>query len=66
MNRDFEMQLGPTLYERIQSIPMSEAERLVAVNAMLNAQLLVDACVWLKSKAGQLAERVFLKPNAQH
>ena len=66
MKRDLEIYVAPTLYERIQTIRMSEADRLTAVNAMRNAELIVDAFGWLKNKAVQLGERVSLRPNVQH
>jgi hypothetical protein len=45
---------------------MSEAERQVAVNAMKDADLLVDAFVWVGKKIEQLTERLFLKPSLKH
>jgi hypothetical protein len=45
---------------------MSESERQVAINAMHDADLLVDAFVWVAKKIEQLGERTFLKPVPKH
>jgi hypothetical protein len=45
---------------------MSDAERQVAINAMKDADLLVDAFVWMSKKIEHLAERLFLKHSLKH
>ncbi len=69
MSRMLEIKIGSTIYERIDTIRMSDAERQVAINAMHDADLLVDAFVWVGKKTEQLAERLFrffLKPSLKH
>ena len=58
-----EIKLGSTIVGRINSARMSQAERQSALNAMRDAELLVDAFVWVAKKIEQIGERLFLKPT---
>jgi hypothetical protein len=66
MEKDMEIKLGSLLVGRINSARMSESERQVAINAMRDADLLVDALVWVAKKIEQLGGRLFLKPVLKH
>jgi hypothetical protein len=66
MNERMKYEMGPTLVDRINSIRLSETDRLVAVDAMRNARLLVDAWLWITRKVGQLGSGGFLKATPQH
>jgi hypothetical protein len=66
VKKDMEIKLGSIVVGRIQSVRMSESERQVAINAMRDADLLVDAFVWVAKKIEQLGERLFLKPSLKH
>ena len=66
MNKDIEVKLGSTIISRINSIRMSEAERQTVLNAMRDADLLVDALVWVVKKIERIGERLFLKPALKH
>jgi hypothetical protein len=66
MRKDMEIKLGSIIVGRIKSVRMSESERQVAINAMRDADLLVDAFVWVAKKIEQLGERLFLKPILRH
>jgi hypothetical protein len=66
VKKDMEIKLGSVVVGRIQSVRMSESERQVAINAMRDADLLVDAFVWVAKKIEQLGERLFLKPSLKH
>ena len=61
-----EIKLGSTVVGRINSIRMSELERQIALNAMRDADLLVNAFVWVAKKIEQIGERLFLKPSLKH
>ena len=61
-----EIKLGSTVVGRINSIRMSEVERQIALNAMRDADLLVDAFVWVAKKIEQIGARLFLKPTPKH
>ncbi|MDP1716447.1 MAG: hypothetical protein Q8L40_00060 [Burkholderiales bacterium] len=69
MSNMLEIKIGSTIYERIDTIRMSDAERQVAINAMRDADLLVDAFVWVGKKIEQISDRLFrffLKPSLKH
>lgn len=71
MDRDIEIKIGSTIYDRINTSRMSPAERQVAINAMRDAELLVDAFAWVFKKIEQLGVLisrafVFLKPSIKH
>lgn len=66
MRDDMEIKIGSTVYDRINASRMSEAERQVAINAMRDADLVVDAIIWVTKKIEQLGARLFLKPSPKH
>ena len=66
MNTELEIKIGSTVYDRINTARMSDAERQVAINAMHDAELLVDAFVWASKKIEQLGAFLFLKPSVRH
>jgi hypothetical protein len=66
MGNSMEVKIGATIVGRINAARMSEAERQVALNAMRDADLLVDAIVWVVRKIEQFGERLFLKPALKH
>ena len=66
MSRDIERKLGSTIYARINEVQMPAAERDRALNALHQAELLVDAFVAIAKKVEQLRERLFLKPALKH
>jgi len=69
MRNMMDIKIGSTIYERIDTLRMSDAERLVAINAMRDADLLVDAFVWVSTKIEQIADRLYrlvLKPSLRH
>jgi hypothetical protein len=63
MSKEIESKIGSTIYARIDSLQMSESQRQKALNAMYEADLLVDGLVWAAKKIEQLGERLFLKPS---
>ena len=66
MSKGINIKLGSIVMSRVDSGRMSDSERQVALNAMRNADLLVDAFVWVAKKIEQLGERLFLKPALKH
>lgn len=62
MNNDMEVKIGSTIVGRINSVRLSQAERQTALTAMRDAELLVDAFVWIAKKIEQFGQRLFLKP----
>ena len=66
MRNEMEVKIGSTIYERINASRMSPAERQVAINAMRDAEWIVDAIVWVTKRIEQLGARLFLKPSPKH
>lgn len=66
MNTQLELKIGSTVYGKIQAARMSERERQEAVNAMRNAEAIVESIMWLVKKIEHLGERLFLKPSLKH
>lgn len=66
MRNSIEVKIGSTILGRINATRMSEAERQVALNAMRDADLLVDGIVWVVRKIEQFGARLFLKPSMKH
>jgi hypothetical protein len=62
MNRLNENSLNTDLYARVQRTPMSERDRQVALNALRNAESIVDGCVWIVDGVRGLIARIFEKP----
>lgn len=51
--------------DRIAACRMSDLERQVAINALRDADLIVDGILWVSGKLGQMAS-VLLKPSFRH
>ena len=66
MRKDFEVKLGSTIVGRINASRMSEVERQTALNAMHDAEVLVDAFVWVAKKIERIGERLFLRTALKH
>jgi hypothetical protein len=66
MNTEREIKIDSTIYDRINALRISDAERQVAMNAMHDAELLVDAFFWVSRKIEQLGSLLFLKPSVRH
>ena len=67
MNRLNEKYSNTDLYARIQHAPMSEREREVALNAVRNAEAIVDGYLWAVNGVKGLIARIFEKPaNLKH
>ena len=53
------------IYKAIRNSRMSESERLVAINAMQDAEAIADAFIWVKEKIEAIGH-YFLKPSLKH
>jgi len=62
MKNDLEIKFGSVIYEKINTVRMSELERQVAINAMHDADAIVDAILWFTHKVEQLGAALFLHP----
>jgi hypothetical protein len=66
MKTEMEIKIGSTIYDRINTVRMSDAERLTAVHAMKNADAIVDTVMWAIQKIEQIGATLFLKPSIKH
>ena len=66
MTRDMEIRIDSSIYRKISAARMSEVERQVALSAMRNADLIVDAGAWVVKKIEQFGERWFLRASLKH
>lgn len=65
MSKTIETKIGSTIYERLNAMNMSDAERQVAINAMHDAEMIADALSWIGGKFEQLGA-LFTKPRLKH
>lgn len=66
MNKKLEIKFGSVIYDKINTVRMSTIERQVAINAMHDADAIVDAFVWFSQKIEQLGALLFMKPSIKH
>jgi hypothetical protein len=66
MNNTLEIKFGSVIYDKINTVRMSAGERQVAINAMRDADTIVDAILWITNKVEQLGAMLFLKPGIKH
>ena len=66
MSKEIQSKLGSTIYDRMNAIKMTPADRYRALDAMYNADLLVDGFVWVVKKIEHLGRLSFLKPALKH
>ncbi len=66
MKNELEIKFGSVIYEKINTVRMSEQERQVAINAMHDADSIVNGIVWVSNKIEQLGAALFLNPSIKH
>ncbi len=66
MKSNFEVKFGSVVYDKINAVQMSATERQAAINAMRDADALVDAILWVTRKIEQLGASLFMKPSVKH
>lgn len=66
MNSNLEIKFGSVVYDKINTVRMSAGERQVAINAMRDADTIVDAILWITHKIEQLGAMLFMKPGIKH
>ncbi len=66
MNKNIEIKFGSVIYDKISTVRMSDHERLIAINAMQDADAIVEAITWFTNKIEQLGAYLFLKPGIRH
>lgn len=66
MNKDFDVKNGSAVYDRINTVQMSDSDRQTAINAMRDADALVDGFLWISHKFEQLGTLLFLRLGIKH
>ena len=66
MKNDLKIKFGSVIADKINTVRMSEQERQVAINAMHDADAIVDAILWVTHKIEQLGAALFLSPIVKH
>lgn len=66
MNSNIESKFGSVIYDKINMVRMSESERQTAINAMRDADTIVDVILWMSRKIEQLGAFLFMKPSVKH
>jgi len=66
MNKDTEIKFVSVIDDRLSTVRMSESERRAAINAMHDADALVDAIIWITRKIEHVAQSLFMRPSVKH
>lgn len=66
MSKDLKLKIDSTICGKIHAARMSERERQLVLHAMRDADMIVDAILWVVKKIEHLGERLFLKPSFKH
>jgi len=65
MRKANERLLDSGIYARIREVQMSESDRQYSVDALRQAERLVEAFLWVKEKLADVGH-IFLKPSLKH
>jgi len=65
MRKDKQTAFRSEIYKVLEDSRLSESDRLVAMHALRDAELIADAWVWLKEKVEALGSYL-LKPSLKH
>jgi hypothetical protein len=57
--------LDTAIYDRLRQVRMSEAERLVAIDALRTAEQIAAAIFWIRNRFVALGS-FFMKPSLKH
>jgi len=57
--------VGSDIYTLVQEARMGDADRRAAINALRQAEAIVDAMLWVKDKVAAVGT-YFLKPSLKH
>ncbi|MBX3651740.1 MAG: hypothetical protein KF771_10260 [Burkholderiales bacterium] len=66
MKSNIESKFGSVIYDKINTVRMSETERQAAINAMHDADAIVDGILWVAHKIEQLGALLFMRPSVKH
>ena len=66
MNSKIDSKSSSVIYDRINMTRMSPSERQAAINAMRDADTIVDTIMWVTRKIEQVGAFLFMKPSIKH
>ena len=66
MDRRNEIRSDSELYARINALPLTPAERAVAVHGLREGALIADAILWVINGIKRLGASTALKPSLKH
>jgi hypothetical protein len=66
MDSKSEVKFGSVIFDKINTVRMTESERQAAIHAMRDADAIVDAILWIMRKVEQLGAFLFMKPSIKH
>lgn len=66
MNSNIQIKFGSVIYDKINTVRMSAIERQAAINAMRDADVIVDAILWVTRKVEQLVATLLPKASIKH
>lgn len=66
MKNELEIKFGSVVYGKINAARMSDYERRAAIQAMHDADALVETFLWVARKIEQGFAAVMLKPSIKH
>ena len=65
MRKDKQSSYRSDIYKVLENTRLTESDRLIAINAMQDAESIVNAFLWLQEKI-EAVGRYFLKPSLKH
>jgi len=65
MRKDKQSSYRSEIYKVLENARLSESDRLVAINAMQDAESIVNAFLWVQEKIAAVGQ-YFLKPSLRH
>jgi hypothetical protein len=65
MRKDKQSAYRSEIYKVLESARLTESDRLVAINAMQDAESIVNAFLWVQEKIAAVGQ-YFLKPSLRH
>jgi hypothetical protein len=65
MNSNSQVKFGSVIYDRLNTVQMNSVDRQTAINAMRDADAIVDAILWVTNKVEQFCASLFLKPGVK-
>lgn len=65
MRKANETRLNSVIYNRIRELPLTEAERTRAINAMHDAEQFAEVMLWIRKGFAALGS-LLLKPSLRH